>query len=218
MALLRLVEMFEKEKPLEGFPLCVKTHNSNHIPNGVTLIPEQLTKSVVHIVRDPRDVCVSFSKHIDCSIDETIKFMSDSMRVLTPAKEQLKMLDFISSWKEHTRSFIEGDTLNVKTFRYEDLLSNPVDTFSSILEHIGIEPNRERVEYAVQEVEISKLREKEKAQGFVESSPKNKQGFFGQGGSRWRKELKPYQVKAIEKMAGAYMERFGYKGNGNIHH
>lgn len=218
MALLRLVELFDQEKPIEGFPLCVKTHNSNHIPNGVTMIPEQLTKSVVHIIRDPRDVAISFSKHLGCSIDKTIDHMSDKLKVLTPGEEQLKMLDFISSWKEHTRSYVENDILNVKTFRYEDMHLDSVKTFSAILEHIGIEPDAERVKKALDDVEISKLREREKKEGFVESSPKNKDGFFGKGGTTWRDTLEPFQIKRIEKMAGSFMERFGYKGNGNIYH
>lgn len=211
VGLLRMVEQFIQNRPNENFPLIVKTHNANLIPNGVTLLPEQLTSKCIHIVRDPRDVCISFSKHMNIDIDEGIEKMKNDMLVLSTG-ESLKMEDFVSSWKTHTKSFVEGDILDTITVRYEDMMDYPVETFSQVLEHIGIEAKRERVEKAIDDVEISKMREREKAEGFIEASPKNKEQFFGKGGSHWHEVLKPYQVNRIEKMAGRYMEMFNYKG------
>jgi len=211
VGLFRLIKLFDQEKPHKDFPLVVKTHNANLIPNGVTMLPEQVTKATIHIVRDPRDVVISFAKHLGSDIDKTIEFMSDDLRVLNSTGD-FKMNDFISSWKMHTKSFVEGDLINSKTFLYEDMTVRPVDTFSEMLTHMGIKPDKERVEQALKAVEISKLRAREKTDGFIEASKKNDQQFFGRGGSHWQDILKPYQVHRIEKMAGHYMQQFGYKG------
>ena len=122
------------------------------------------------------------------------------------------MNDFISSWKMHTKAWIDADLHNVQTFKYEDMISRPMETFTEILKHIGIDADPERVKYALDAVEISKLREREIKEGFIESSPKNKDGFFGKGGTQWHTILKPYQIKRVEKIAGHYLEQFGYKG------
>jgi hypothetical protein len=213
MALLRLVRMFHKHKPVDGMPLFVKTHNANLVANGMTLLPEQLSKKTVHIVRDPRDVALSFSKHIGLSVDKTIDYMEDKYRVLSTDTERLKMSDFLSSWRKHTQSFLEGDLIGVKTFLYEDMYYDGVKTFCDILDHCEIEPDAERVEMALELVKLSNLREKEKEDGFVEASHKNTSGFFGKGGSRWEKELLPSQAHRIAKMGGAYMKKLGYLEN-----
>lgn len=210
VGLFRLVRMFQANRPHKDFPLLVKTHSANLIPNGVTMIPPAFTKSVVHIVRDPRSVAISFAKHLGVDIDTAIQYMGDDLRVLNSAGD-MKMHDFLSSWRLHTKSFVEGDLVDTLTVRYEDMMSDGVPTFSKILDHVGIAVDPARVESSLEAVRLSKLRERERETGFIEASPKNKDGFFGQGGSKWH-TLKPYQIKRLEKFAGPYMERFGYKG------
>tara|TARA_R110000787_G_scaffold36902_2_gene94022 strand:- start:2108 stop:2971 length:864 start_codon:yes stop_codon:yes gene_type:complete len=211
MALLRLVKAFKGNKPVAGLPLFVKTHNANIVTNGVTLLPEQLTHATIHIVRDPRDIAVSFSKHLGVDIDKTIGYMEDKYRVLNAKQiNALKMDDFISSWRLHTKSFIEGDLINTRTFRYEDMIDNPVDTFSSILTHAGIEPDRVRVIAALEAVALQKLRAREEKDGFIEASHKNKSSFFGSGGSTWRDVLTLPQSRRIVRMADDVMRKLNY--------
>ena len=51
---------------------ALKTHHANLNVFDVPLIPAFLSKGAVYIVRDPRDVVISFSKHLGLTIDETI--------------------------------------------------------------------------------------------------------------------------------------------------
>ena len=212
VSLYRLVETYMSERPAEHFPLLVKTHAANLVTNGIAQIPPQLTKKVVHIVRDPRDVAVSFAKHLGEDIDDVIETMMGEHQTLLGSTDKAKCADFISSWKLHTQSYDQMDLCDKLTVRYEDMIDEPVETFTRVLEHIGIKVMQHKLTAALEKIDLKKLQKLEQEQGFIEASPKNKEGFFGNGGSKWREALKPYQVHRIEKMAGSYMEHFNYKG------
>lgn len=212
MALLRLVRQFELNKQETGLqvPLFVKTHNAHMVTNGIELLPLALTKAVIHIVRDPRDVIVSFAKHMGKDMDEAIEIFFDKYRVLQDERKP-KLMDFISSWPMHVQSYANADSHNVLLVKYEDMKENPVRSFSNILKHAGIEPDKKRIEHALDLVKLDKLRKQEQEKGFGESSPHAQNQFFGKGlTGGWRDILKPYQVHRIQKRCDSMMKRFGY--------
>ena len=207
MALLRLVKQYNEAN--HGIPLFVKTHTAHMLANGIEMLPESLTKSVIYIVRDPRDVAPSFAKHMGCTLDESIKHMDDKFRTLSPRKGC--MADFTSSWDDNVRSFINADTHNVGVFQYEDMRADPVKEFTKILLHSGVDPDPLRVRQALKLVELDKLRDIEQQMGFMESSPKAKDQFFGKGEvGGWKDRLDTSQVYRIEKQFGRTMKRLGY--------
>lgn len=208
MATLRLVHQYLANR-IDGVPLFVKTHNANMTPNGTELLPKSLTKRIIYIVRDPRDVLPSFAKHMGLSIDDAMKRFDDKLNVLNAEGSQ-KVSDFISSWEMHTRSYLDNDQELTYMVKYEDMLANPVKEFAGILKASGIEPDMERVKTAVARVDIQKLKEKEKQNGFGESSPFAKNEFFGKGGSHGRKKLEPRHFHKLEKDYGRLMKRLGY--------
>jgi len=212
MGLLRLVRAFEENKKETGLnlPLFVKTHNAHMVPNGIELLPMCLTKAVIYIVRDPRDVVISFAKHMGLSIDDAIEAFLQKYRVLQDERVS-KMGDFISSWPLAVASYVNSDSHNIKVFKYEDMKADPVLIFSQMLEHAGIRPDKSRVDKAVELVALDKLRKQQEEHGFREGSPHNKE-FFGQGKTGgWREVLTPAQVFRIEKACRTMMKRFSYK-------
>lgn len=213
MALLRLVRqyvLYTNEQQID-VPLFVKTHNANMVTNGIELLSLPLTKAVIHIVRDPRDVIISFAKHMGCDIDEALIHFFDKYRVLHD-KRKPKLVDFLGSWPYHVQSFANADTHNVAVFRYEDMKEFPVQTFSKMLLHAGIKPDEERVKKALDLVALDKLQKQEKEKGFGESSPYAKDQFFGKGETGgWRGKLTPNQLRKIEKGCASMMKRFRYE-------
>lgn len=207
MAMLRLVRQHVMTRG-EEVPLFVKTHMPHVVANGIELLPEPLTKKVVYLVRDPRDVLPSFAKHMGVDLDTGLQWMEDKYRHLSSNDHRVGEL--ISSWDNHVNTFLNADTHNVMWLRYEDMLADPVKAFSRLLEHAGITPDEERVKKALDEVDIQKLREREKKEGFRESSPHAKNQFFGSGGSSNRQKLEPKHVHRIEKAFGRVMKRLGY--------
>lgn len=206
--LLRLVTAYNLHGQV-SVPLLVKTHSAHMLANGVELLPMSLTKAVVYIVRDPRDVCVSFAKHMGVGIDTAIDYMADRYRTLTSSHD--RMADFLSAWDAHVNSFLNADTHNVSVFTYEAMRERPAETFSDILRHIGMPVDPIKVEKALEVVSISKMREREKEEGFRESSPHAKDAFFGPakvGG--WREALTDTQRYKIERKFGRLIKRLGY--------
>jgi len=208
MAILRLVRMYQLETA-PHLPLFIKTHVPHLVANGIELLPSSLTKAVVHIVRDPRDVLPSFAKHMGADMDSALKWMQDDYRHLKGNYGRVGEL--ISSWERHTRSYLNADTHNVKTFWFEDLRADPVKVFSDILRHAGVEPDARRVEKAVELTQLDRLRDDEKSVGFKEASPHAKGEFFGKGQvGGWRRTLTHKQRYGIEKACGRLMKRLGY--------
>lgn len=206
-ALLRLVRQYEANK-IQGVPLFVKTHNAHMLANGIEALPSSLTKATVYLIRDPRDVVVSFSKHMGADLDKGIEWFLDKYRVLED-KRGTKMTDFISSWPRNAASYCNADSHNVMVVRFEDLKLDPVKWFTHILEHSGIEPDLERVKQAIKTVDISKLRKQEKDKGFRESSPHAENKFFGKGkAGGWKDVLTPAQARKIEKGCKSMMNRY----------
>lgn len=211
MGLVRLVHQYQRDDLFEKVPLFVKTHNAHMLCNGVELIPEALTKAVIHIVRDPRDVIVSFAKHTGNDMDKTIEIFTDRLRVLAD-KRVPKMFDFISSWNQQVSSYANADSHNVMIVKYEDLKRDPEAEFERIIKHAGMPFDKERMKQAIEAVEISKLQEKEKKEGFMESSPFAKNEFFGPGKvGNWQDKLTENQLFRIEKECRSMMKRFGYE-------
>lgn len=208
MAMLRLVREYNRIG--SKVPLFVKTHASHVLANGVEMMPEALTKATVCLVRDPRNVVVSFARHMGYSdMDEAIEHFLNKYRTLNDVTAT-KMNDFISSWPMSVQSFANADTHNVRIWRYEDLKADPVKCFAEILKHSGVAVDLDRVKTAVDKVALANLQEQERKKGFGESSKYAKNGFFaGSGG--WNGKLTPGQLHRVEKACASMMKRFNYQ-------
>ena len=58
----------------EGFGF-LKTHSSLVSIKNNLFTSEKITKGYIYIIRDPRDVCISWAKHSNYSIDKSINFL-----------------------------------------------------------------------------------------------------------------------------------------------
>lgn len=208
MALLRLVRAFNANK-FADIPLFVKTHNPNMVSNGIELLPASLTKATIYIVRDPRDVAVSFAKHIGRSVDDAIKAMSNRYNVLTDeTNTSSRVSDLLSSWDQHVNSYRSDDAHNVLFVKYEEMRDKPEKAFGAILDHAGLPKDNERIHKALELTELSRLRDMEKEKGFRESSRHAKDQFFGEG--KGKHLLTKAQKVKIENKFGRQMKAMGY--------
>lgn len=193
-------------------PRLFKTHYANLAPEGLpAFIPPELTARAIYILRDPRSVALSFSRHFGHSLPKTIEYMADKEFWIGKDWDQ-QTAQFISSWSNHVASWTNSDTkFPVHIVKYEELFEAPRKVLRDLLEFLGLEPEVDRIRRAVEATEVSKLQAVEQAQGFKEFRLKAERGtFFNGGGTRWQEELGEHWARQIEGDHGEVMKLVEY--------
>ena len=189
-------------------PVIMKTHCANLRVNSIDLIPEELTSKSVYIVRDPRDVCISYAHHMGISIDEAIEKLNSIGGSLSSGESGI--VQAIGSWSANVKSWNEDGHFDRIIIRYEDLLSNPIVELRKILtQYYDIEPEVPRMQKAIDLCTFSKLQKQEQEEGFSEATKNGE--FFRKGKSSWRETLTSEQISTIEKDHSLWMVNMGYE-------
>jgi aryl sulfotransferase len=186
---------------------CFKTHMAAVEVDGIPLIPPRLTKQAVYIVRDPRDVAVSYAAHSGKSIGSTINLMASNEHV---GKRSSSVQDIILSWSSHVDSWLNVKAFPVMVVRYEDMVSDKEKTFRTILPALGFRRIDEAAfTFAMEQTEFTKLQRAEEIDAFREAKHDR---FFRVGRSGyWRDVLSESQVEKIERNHHNSMLRCGYE-------
>lgn len=184
-------------------PRFVKTHFARCAIDGVDAIPAGLSHGAVYLVRDPRDVVVSYARHHDTSIDNMIAQMESTSAMARRGP----LYHMLGSWSTHVRSWM-NTPFPTLMIRYEDLCMQPRETFRAVLEHLELETDEDRMSRAIDLSRFENLQEQERRHGFREAvhGP-----FFGTGGSTWREKLAPEQARRIERAHGKMMDMLKYE-------
>ena len=189
-----------------------KTHSSNYNHKNLKYANLNKTRGCIYLVRDPRDVAISYSKFMGCSIDETIDYMLAPSRQIWNQEKTVGII--ISRWDFHIASWINLDTPKI-FIRYEDLLNNTKKVLKELIKFIqgplkiNIELNEKKIENIIKTTSFDLLKNKENKDGFREASKNSP--FFREGKSmQWKKILSQDQVNKIEVNLGKYMKKFNY--------
>jgi hypothetical protein len=194
---------------LDSTLVFVKTHNARLQVEGVPLITPEVTAGAICIVRDPRDVAVSYSRHRGRSLDDTIAFMANPEAAT--GGTDTKVHEWLGSWSMHVQSWTSNPDPRVRVVRYEAMISAPEATFGPLIRWLGQEPPPERLHRAIRFSAFDELRAQEQAKGFKERAAESTAPFFGSGQpGHWRSVLSPAQQARIERDHAAVMRRFGY--------
>ena len=191
-----------------------KTHSANLTVASNKFTDESLVCGNIYIVRDPREIVISYSKHRGKSIDNTIETMGESGTLLSPDKSL--SLCLLSSWEVHFHSWknFGARTLIIK---YEDLINNTTDEvfkISNFLSNI-FEIDKKKLDKKIYKVtrstDINRFRNYEKKFGFNETSSRSSASFFGSAKiNSWKKILSDNQINKIENLFNKTMKELGY--------
>jgi len=142
--------------------VIVKTHNANITISGIPLIPEPLTGGVIYIVRDPRDVLLSYASHLNKTHAEVAAIMNNMQHVVTSKLNRL--FHVMTSWSYHVDSWVgKRKQFPVYVVKYENLLREPEKLFKEILNFLDIiDINEERFQYALEQTIFANLSKKYK--------------------------------------------------------
>jgi len=106
---------------------------------------------VIYLVRDGRDVCVSY---YDFQIKVNGYQKSFDQFVLDLSTDKI----WPSPWHTHVISWLgHRNKIPFYLLRYEDLLAEPEDALLSIIQFIGLNSSRHRVKLAIQKASLQKI-------------------------------------------------------------
>lgn len=186
----------------------VKTHTAIAVVAGVPTITPEVTFGAIYVIRNPLDVAVSFAHHYAVSMDQAVSAIC--FRGLEiPAKEG-HVVQIISDWSTHVRSWLNAPGLNLKTLRYEEMLASPRRAFGEVCAFLKMPKDEARLRQAIRHSSFKVLAGQERERGFVERA-RGAEAFFrrGRAGS-WREELTQAQAEAILARHRPLMTELGY--------
>ena len=169
-------------------------------------------RRVVYIVRDPRDVAVSYYNYA-----KKMRWVNDSATYddVMPRYLDGKM-DAFGSWGENIGSWLgarEG-TRDFRLIRYEDMLENTQEALDRISRFMRFDASEEDVRMAVERSSVERLRAMEKEQGarwkMTRYGDHNRSFFRRATAGAWREELPERWAEQIVSRWGGLMERLGY--------
>jgi hypothetical protein len=158
---------------------------------------------VVYVLRDPRDVFVSYWHH----------------KRLTDPNFRLHLKVFLLSdnqwpctWNEHVNGWLLNGHANVLVVRYEDMHKNAKDTLKEVADFIGICYSDSIINNAVDASKFDKMQKLEDDHSVDGAKGSSTERFIRRGkvGS-WRDELDDECLRILESKYGASMKQLGYK-------
>lgn len=176
---------------------------------------------VIHIVRDPRDVAVSFY-YYNIKVGELPDgYPMDEFVDSFLAARTVGYADRLGSWEDHTLSWLrlrKGKPL-YRLVRYEDLLSDTATELRRLVDLWRMDAQTERIERAVKLSSAAQMRSLEQKQWKQWGTTKNTRSdipFVREATSGgWRGKLSPVSAHKIGVAWGATMEELGYEVSGS---
>ena len=171
-------------------------------------------KKVIYIVRDPRDVALSYY-----NFQRKYRQIEDAYPLAHYVRDfvngRLISADW-GTWGENVGSWLaRAARPGFLLVRYEDLQSNPLHELGRLASFLDVPSTAEMLNAALEKSSAQRMREMERAQGAQWVTTKGKRQdipFVGAASAgNWKTHLQPASVAEIESRWGSIMERLGYE-------
>lgn len=189
-----------------------KTHSANISYLQKNFTDEKTTEGLIYIIRDPRDVVISYSKHLNKSIDEVIDIMQHTNAITYSAKGNYPII--LSRWDYHIKSWhkLKVPKLFIK---YEHILENTDSVINLLIKFLNnklgysIKIDDGTIDKIIFNTGFEKMKKQENISGFLEASRYNP--FFREGKKdQWKQLLNNNQISRITKTFKNAMMKFDY--------
>ena len=195
----------------------MKTHNAMCTINGNPFTNKENSLGAIYIVRDPRDILISYSNFLNMNYSETLNELTrnNNTSFLNDTVDTKNIVgSLIGSWSENFNSWEKYNLTKKIIIRYEDLISNPYETFLKIITYLnnlyGLEINKKKIQMSIESTQFVNLQNLEKRNMFFEKS-KNTKVFFREGKiKQWEKKLDIKIINKIKEKFSKEMIKLGY--------
>lgn len=192
----------------------LKTHNALCTIGNFKFTDKNNTLGGIYLIRDPRDVLVSYASHLGLNHDETLKIMLDPYASeIKLHKKKLIKVSLMGRWSDHYNSWKSKIGKGFIYVKYEDLVKSPINEFNKILKYLGelsnIEINEKNLQNSIKETTFEKLKKDEELNGFDQASgnaPFFRKGVVGD----WRNNVNEKIINKIETTFKSEMKELGY--------
>ncbi len=201
-----------------------KTHSGNFKINDNAFTMEENIRGAIYVIRDPRDICVSWTNHTGGSYDQSVDFMTNQLQSLLWVKgknnlfeEHNMPISFLSSWDKHVISWTSNNwKFPLLIIKFEDLVYRKKETVKVIvnffIDKFGFRFHDldQKIANILKTTGFNYLKEEEIKDGFAEAQEGRR--FFKEGTkNQWKNKLNKDQILKIEEKFKMVMNKFGYK-------
>ncbi len=176
-------------------PMYFKTHT----------LPGKNFRRVIYMVRDGRDVMVSYHHHLQVVLGREIPMM-DVVR----GRARIERFKF--NWPRHVERYLENPhQAEILWLRYEDLLADTLGELQRVCAFLPESFEGISLEDKIAQTSLSVLKEKEMREGNLIRGWESEQPFFRRGTSGgYREAMTPEVQAAFLETAGPTLEKLGY--------
>ena len=181
----------------------LKTHNASGNYNKHYFTDKNNTLGAIHIVRDPRDVLVSYSRYIKKNIRETLKLISSDNHIGFLEDYEGVEGEIRGSWSQHYNSWKNFNIKETIIIKYEDLIEDPFENFLKVINYLNklfkLKVDEEKIKKCIKITNFNNLQNLEKKTGYKEKLTNNLEApFFNTGKTKqWQKELDQKTINII---------------------
>ena len=198
----------------------LKTHHLRCGIGNYTFTNSKNTIGTIYIVRDPRDVIISFAKHHSLSIEEAKIAMFAPNAYTAHEREKnpaLALRTLTGSWSDHYNSWTKNNK-NLLFIKYENLIKNKKSELSRIIKfinnYIKIPISETKINNCINSTTFESMKKNEEKGLFEENSldkEDKKIKFFNYGKEgNWKSVLSKELVLNIEKKFKKEMSELKY--------
>ena len=193
----------------------LKTHNGNFNINGFPFTNSENTVGGIYIVRDPRDVALSYANHFNLGHEEVVLNMNNMQNYEFYDKDLNKgfKISIMGTWASNYNSWRYYQGRSIHLVKYENMINNPEEVFYKVLKYLNsfmsFEIDKIKIRKAINATSFSNLKKMENEKGFKELGSGKE--FFRKGTTgEWRNKLDIKLIKNIEKNFNKEMRELGY--------
>ncbi len=161
---------------------------------------------VIYIVRDPRDVYVSYYHYLKKKLQKEDSEFSSFLR-----KPDL----YPSRWHHHVQSWVDNKRNDFLLIRYEDLLSNTEKELTKVIQFLGWEKSEKELKRAVNNSSFSQMSKLEDTKGrpFKTKEDEAQSSKFVRSGKSgdWKSTFSSDDLIFLKEECGEISSKFGYE-------